>query len=70
MHICGIIYPTRRIPNSSAAAAAPSQKAPHGDILGNKRSIIDPLVSKQKEKILKKKKKKKSKKKLMKKSTK
>ena len=37
---------------AAAAAPAPSQKASSGDISGTKRGIIDPLVSKQPEKIL------------------
>ena len=40
-----------------AAAPAASQKASSDDISGTKRSTIDPLVSKQPEKILNKKKK-------------
>ena len=36
----------------------PSQKLPHGDTLGTKRGIIDQLVSKRQEKLLKKKEKK------------
>ena len=36
-------------------AARPSQKPSHGDILGTKRGIIDPLLSKRPEKILNKK---------------
>ena len=32
-------------------AAAPSQKASSGNILGTRRGIIDPLVSKRPEKI-------------------
>ena len=45
------------------AAAPPSQKASTDDISGTKRGTIDPLVSKQPEKILKKKVQKKKKKK-------
>ena len=40
---------------AAPAAPAPSQKASSGDISGTKRGIIDPLVSKQSEKILNKK---------------
>ena len=40
---------------SPAHTTTPSQKALHGDISVTKRGIIDPLVSKQPEKILNKK---------------
>ena len=39
----------------TTTAARPSQKPSNGDISGTKRGIIDPLVSKQPENILKKK---------------
>ena len=43
------------IPAPPAAAAPPSQKASSDDISETKRGTIDPLVSKQPEKILNKK---------------
>ena len=46
-------YPNPTAP--APAPARPSQKPSHGDISGTKRGIIDPLVSKQPEKILNKK---------------
>jgi hypothetical protein len=41
--------PTTRIPNSLSSSSS-SQKPSHGDILGTKRGIIDPLMSKRPEK--------------------
>ena len=40
---------------AAPAPAPPSQKASSDDISGTKRGTVDPLVSKQPEKILKKK---------------
>ena len=42
-------------PAAAAAPAAPSQKASSDDISGTKHGTVDPLVSKQPEKILNKK---------------
>ena len=52
------LYPTARIPISSSPCM--SQKPSHGNISGTKPGFIDPLVSKQPEKILNKKIKKKN----------
>ena len=48
--------PTTRIPNSSSPRPSITKTA-HGNISGTKRGIIDPLVSKRQENVVRKKKK-------------